>query len=102
MALVLARAHSSARLCYDLEVWLPGQGKFREISSCSNTADFQARRMNLRYRPTERDAKGKQKKPMVLLRLDADVILRLTKSILTVDGLEAPDDSVRDALQSLQ
>ena len=45
---------------------------------------------------------GKQKKPMVLLRLDADVILRLTKSILTVDGLEAPEDSVRDALQSLQ
>ena len=54
----------SARLCYDLEVWLPGQGRFREISSCSNCADFQARRMNLRYRPSERDAKGKQKKPV--------------------------------------
>jgi len=54
----------SARLCYDLEVWLPGQGRFREISSCSNCGDFQARRMNLRYRPTERDAKGKQKKPV--------------------------------------
>ena len=53
----------SARLCYDLEVWLPGQGRFREISSCSNCGDFQARRMNLRYRPTERDAKGKQLKP---------------------------------------
>ena len=36
---------------YDLEVWLPGQGKFREISSCSNCEDFQARRANLRYRP---------------------------------------------------
>ena len=54
----------SARLCYDLEVWLPGQGRFREISSCSNCGDFQARRMNLRFRPTERDAKGKQKKPV--------------------------------------
>lgn len=53
----------SAKLCYDLEVWLPGQGKFREISSCSNCGDFQARRMNLRYRPSERDANGKQKKP---------------------------------------
>jgi seryl-tRNA synthetase len=39
-----------ARKTYDLEVWLPGQGAFREISSCSNTGDFQARRMNTRYR----------------------------------------------------
>ncbi len=41
-----------ARKTYDLEVWLPGQGAFREISSCSNTGDFQARRMNTRYRVT--------------------------------------------------
>ncbi len=38
---------------YDLEVWLPGQGAWREISSCSNCHDFQARRMNARYRPAE-------------------------------------------------
>ncbi|HPI98295.1 MAG TPA: serine--tRNA ligase, partial [Synergistales bacterium] len=38
---------------YDLEVWLPSQGKYREISSCSNCEDFQARRMNTRYRPAE-------------------------------------------------
>ena len=37
-----------ARKTYDLEVWLPSQGKYREISSCSNTGDFQARRMNAR------------------------------------------------------
>lgn len=36
---------------YDLEVWLPGQGVYREISSCSNCTDFQARRMQARYRP---------------------------------------------------
>lgn len=36
---------------FDLEVWLPGQGAWREISSCSTTGDFQARRMNARYRP---------------------------------------------------
>jgi seryl-tRNA synthetase len=36
---------------YDLEVWLPGQDTYREISSCSNTGDFQARRMNARFRP---------------------------------------------------
>ncbi|MEC7952901.1 MAG: serine--tRNA ligase [Pseudomonadota bacterium] len=40
-----------AKKTYDLEVWLPGQGAWREISSCSNTGDFQARRMNARYRP---------------------------------------------------
>ncbi|MEO0643451.1 MAG: serine--tRNA ligase [Pseudomonadota bacterium] len=39
-----------ARKTYDLEVWLPGQNAYREISSCSNTGDFQARRMNTRYR----------------------------------------------------
>ncbi|MBC6439850.1 MAG: serine--tRNA ligase [Rhodospirillales bacterium] len=41
----------SARRTYDLEVWLPGQGAYREISSCSNCGDFQARRMRARYRP---------------------------------------------------
>ncbi len=41
----------SARKTYDIEVWLPGQDRFREISSCSNCGDFQARRMNARFRP---------------------------------------------------
>jgi len=46
----------SAARTFDLEVWLPGQGAWREISSCSNCRDFQARRMDARYRPT--DGKG--------------------------------------------
>jgi len=41
---------------YDIEVWLPGQDRYREISSCSNCGDFQARRMNARYRA--KDGKG--------------------------------------------
>ncbi|MFN3412464.1 MAG: serine--tRNA ligase [Thermoanaerobaculum sp.] len=41
----------SAAKTYDLEVWLPGQGCYREISSCSNCEDFQARRADLKYRP---------------------------------------------------
>ncbi len=41
---------AGARKTYDLEVWLPGQGRYREISSCSNTGDYQARRMKARYR----------------------------------------------------
>lgn len=42
---------ATARKTYDLEVWLPGQGAYREISSCSNCGDYQARRMNSRYKP---------------------------------------------------
>jgi len=41
----------SARKTYDIEVWLPGQNRYREISSCSNCGDFQARRMKARFRP---------------------------------------------------
>jgi seryl-tRNA synthetase len=41
----------SAAKTYDLEAWLPGQGAYKEISSCSNFEDFQARRANIRYRP---------------------------------------------------
>ena len=43
----------AARKTYDLEVWLPGQNQYREISSCSNCGDFQARRMNARFKPKE-------------------------------------------------
>ena len=41
----------SAAKTYDIEVWLPGQQAYREISSCSNCTDFQARRAGLRFRP---------------------------------------------------
>jgi seryl-tRNA synthetase len=45
----------SARKTYDIEVWMPADGKYREISSCSDCGDFQARRMNARFR---RETKG--------------------------------------------
>ncbi len=48
----------AARKTYDIEVWLPGQDAYREISSCSNCGDFQSRRMNARYRP--KDSKATQ------------------------------------------
>jgi seryl-tRNA synthetase len=48
----------AARKTYDIEVWLPGQNRFREISSCSNCGDFQARRMNTRYRGGDGKVKG--------------------------------------------
>jgi seryl-tRNA synthetase len=50
----------ASRKTYDIEVWLPGQDAYREISSCSVCGDFQARRMGARYRPAGKDAKGKE------------------------------------------
>jgi seryl-tRNA synthetase len=47
---------ASATKKYDLEAWLPGQERYRELTSCSNTTDYQARRLDVRYRPA--DAKG--------------------------------------------
>lgn len=55
MALAAGDTGFSARRTHDLEVWLPGQGRYREISSCSTCGDFQARRMNARCRA--KDAK---------------------------------------------
>jgi seryl-tRNA synthetase len=47
---------SSAAKKYDLEAWLPGQQRYREVTSTSNTTDFQARRLDIRYRPSEGQA----------------------------------------------
>jgi seryl-tRNA synthetase len=47
---------NSAAKKYDLEAWLPGQGRFRELTSCSNTTDYQARRLDIRHRPGEGDS----------------------------------------------
>ena len=53
---------------YDCEAWLPGQGRYRELTSCSNTTDFQARRLEIRYRP--KDAK----KPETLHTLNGTAV----------------------------
>jgi len=45
----------SAKKTYDIEVWLPGENNYREISSCSNCGDFQARRMNARYKKNDKN-----------------------------------------------
>ncbi|MGF1494161.1 MAG: serine--tRNA ligase [Microcoleaceae cyanobacterium] len=50
----------SAAKCYDLEVWLPSAGTYREISSCSNVHDFQARRANIRFKDSKGDKKKKK------------------------------------------
>jgi seryl-tRNA synthetase len=51
VTLCTADLSDAAAKCYDIEAWIPSQHKYREISSCSNFEDFQARRANIRYRP---------------------------------------------------
>jgi seryl-tRNA synthetase len=85
----------SARKTYDIEVWLPGQGAYREISSCSNCGDFQARRMNARYR----NAEGKVKGPVHTLNGSGLAVGRTLVAIL--ENYQQPDGSVAipDALR---
>jgi len=73
---------------YDIEVWLPGQGKFREISSCSVCGDFQARRMNARYRPAE----GKATRFVHTLNGSGVAVGRALVAVL--ENYQNPDGSV--------
>ncbi len=51
VAIAVSDLGASAAKKYDCEAWLPGQGRYRELTSCSNTTDYQARRLDIRYRP---------------------------------------------------
>lgn len=84
-----------ARKTYDLEVWLPSQKTYREISSCSNCGDFQARRMNARFR---RDG---EKKPEFLHTLNGSgvaigrALLAVMENHQNVDGTITVPDVLR-------
>lgn len=80
---------------YDIEVWLPGQGMYREISSCSNCGDFQARRMNARYKP-----KG-AKETRLLHTLNGSGVAVGRALIAVLENYQEEDGSVRipDALR---
>jgi seryl-tRNA synthetase len=84
----------SAARTYDLEVWLPGQGRYREISSCSTCTDFQARRMNARYR-------GEDGKPAFVHTLNGSglVVGRMLVAILENYQQEDGSVAIPDALQ---
>jgi seryl-tRNA synthetase len=73
---------------YDLEVWLPGQAGYREISSCSNCTDYQARRSSIRYRP---DAKGK---PRFVHTLNGSGLAVGRTLIAIVENYQQADGSV--------
>jgi len=77
-----------ARKTYDIEVWLPGQNAYREISSCSNCGDFQARRMNTRVR----NAEGKVKGPVHTLNGSGLAVGRTLVAIL--ENYQQPDGSI--------
>jgi len=85
----------SAKKTYDIEVWLPGQGRFREISSCSNCGEFQARRMQTRYRGKD----GKVKGHVHTLNGSGLAVGRALIAIL--ENYQEPDGSIRipDALR---
>ncbi len=86
----------SAAKTYDLEVWLPGQNAYREISSCSNTRDFQARRMQARWRNPETG------KPELLHTLNGSGLAVGRTMIAVMENYQQADGSIRipDVLQA--
>lgn len=74
---------------YDLEVWLPGQNKYREISSCSNFRDFQARRMQARWRNPETG------KPELLHTLNGSALAVGRTLVAVIENYQQEDGSIR-------
>ncbi len=83
----------TARKTYDLEVWLPGQGAYREISSCSNCGPFQARRMNARYRP-EPGADGRKPGPEFVHTLNGSGLAVGRTLVAVLENYQQADGSV--------
>jgi len=81
---------------YDIEVWLPGQGMYREISSCSNCGDFQARRMDARYRTKE----GRTVRHVHTLNGSGVAVGRALVAVMETYQQDGGSIAVPDALQS--
>ncbi|MCK5687789.1 serine--tRNA ligase, partial [Myxococcota bacterium] len=75
---------------YDIEVWLPGQDTYREISSCSNTEAFQARRGMIRYRP-----EGKKAKPILLHTLNGSGLAVGRTVVAILENYQQEDGSIK-------
>lgn len=92
----------SAHKCYDIEVWLPGQQIYKEISSVSNCHDFQARRMSLRYRPVPRSSLVKGSKATAFPHTINGSGLAIGRTLVAIlENYQLPDGSVEvpDALR---
>ena len=83
----------TAARTYDLEVWLPGQGQYREISSCSTCTDFQARRMNARYRPANVE-KGGEKATRFVHTLNGSGLVVGRMIVAIIENYQQEDGSV--------
>ena len=79
----------SARKTYDIEVWLPGQNAYREISSCSNCGDFQARRMKTRCRP-----RGSETGPEFVHTLNGSGLAVGRALVAIMENYQQPDGSI--------
>lgn len=90
MALCTGDMGFSAQKTYDLEVWLPGQNTYREISSCSNCGDFQARRMNARFRP-----ENSESKPEFVHTLNGSGLAVGRTMIAILENYQQKDGSIR-------
>lgn len=82
----------AAHRAFDLEVWLPSQGRYREISSVSHFTDFQARRMQLRYRPQAEG--GKKAKPRLAHTLNGSGLAVGRTLVAILENYQQPDGSV--------
>ncbi len=80
---------SSAAKKYDIEAWLPGQGRYRELTSTSNTTDFQARRLEIRYRPDG------GKRPEIVHTLNGTAVAVGRTIIALLENGQQEDGSVR-------
>jgi seryl-tRNA synthetase len=91
----------AAKRCFDLEVWLPGQQAYREISSCSWFGDFQARRAKIRFRPEQTPGGKGKAKPQMLHTLNGSGLAIGRCLIAILEQYQQPDGSVRvpEALQ---
>ena len=78
---------ASAAKKYDVEAWLPGQGRYRELTSCSNTTDYQARRLDVRYR-------GEEGKPAILNTLNGTAVAVGRTIIALLENGQRDDGSV--------
>ncbi|MBJ7472217.1 MAG: serine--tRNA ligase [Solirubrobacteraceae bacterium] len=82
----------SAAKKFDCEVWLPSQGRWRELTSCSNTTEFQARRLDARYRPKDED--GKPGKPEAVATLNGTATAVGRTIIAILENHQQEDGSV--------
>ncbi len=83
----------AAHRCFDIEAWMPSQGTYREVSSCSLFTDFQARRMNLRYRPAPVD--GKKQRPRYPWTLNGSGLPVGRIMVALLENNQEEDGSVR-------